>query len=81
MKDGEAHPDGRGDHARSLPAKGPEEQAKDEDLTPGSFQEQIPGLTCDGASHRQNPEVRNAALLSVLGPPAAWIWARLLERV
>lgn len=57
-KDDETHFDGKGDHTDSLSANGPEEQPKDEDMTLGSCLEQIPGVTCDGASHTSKPEVR-----------------------
>lgn len=58
VKDEDTHFDGKGDHSL-LCGTSPEEQAKGEELALGGLQEQLPGGSCDGASHTSKPEVRD----------------------
>lgn len=67
MKEEQTHCDGKGDHTRSPSGNGPEEQPKDEALRLGRFQEQIPGVTRDGARHTNKAEVRSAFSLNTPG--------------
>lgn len=67
VKEEQTHCDGKGDHTRSPSGNGPEEQPKDEALRLGRFQEQIPGVTRDGARHTNKAEVRSAFSLNTPG--------------
>lgn len=60
VKAAEAHSDGKGDHPHPPSGSGPEEQPKHEEVAPGRFQEQLPGVPCDAASHTPEAEVSRA---------------------
>lgn len=63
VNDQETHPDGKGDHTNLISGKDLEVQQKKEDMILGIGQEQIPGVSYDGASHSNKLEVRNGFLL------------------